>query len=401
MITRIKKAFVFLAISLTMNNAFAYDIVKKEVVVKKGDSLISILNKNLINKTDIQNLVYKTKNSNKLTNLQIGQKLKIFKDSNNSLTKLIYETDSINVFVASKTSSGFNVKKGLYKSQQVNQYVIGSVTYSFNKTLIEMGLNKAQRKEVSEMLSPQTNLNKIRKGTNIIVSYPEYYVSGKSVAVGEIMAAELSYNNIRIQSFSFDDYLGNKSYFDETGKPLKEGIDRTPLESYKRVSSKFHKQRNHPVLGYIRAHNGVDYAAKTGTPIYAAASGKIAMKDNKPRGYGKFIVINHEDGFSTLYAHMNDFGAGVYSGKKVNKGDIIGYVGSTGLSTGPHLHYEIRKNGVYYNPQTVDLPSGNKISKNDVSKFKTFKQKHNEGFKVTKMLKDKEGKTRVAIRINK
>lgn len=398
MIKRIKTiAFLFL-MSLSVNS-FANEIIKKEVFVNKGDSLIKILKNNNISPNDIEELIYRTKNSDKLKSLKIGQKIILYKDKN-ILRKLVVETDSLNVFVANKKDDKFTIKKGVYKTDIVNQYEIGKVSYSLNKTLISMNLNTEQRKTFQEMFKNQLNLNKIKKGTDIIVVFENIYKGDEKIGQGDIVAAEISYNDEVFQSFVFNDHKGNKSYYKSNGEPLIEGINRTPLKSFSRVSSVFTPKRKHPVLGYTRSHNGVDYASETGTPIYAAASGRIAMKDYKKNGYGKFLVINHENGYSTLYAHMNKFNEGMYSGKEVRKGDLIGYVGSTGLSTGPHLHFEIRKDGKYLDPQKTPLPNGNKIAKSEVPNFRNLTKKFNEGFKISKMVREKEGKTKIAIRNN-
>jgi murein DD-endopeptidase MepM/ murein hydrolase activator NlpD len=261
-----------------------------------------------------------------------------------------------------------------------------------------MGLNKEQKNDFKEMFKNQLNLNKIRKGAEVIVVYQEFYKGKKKQYTGKVIAGEIKQGDNVKQAYLFRDNEGGYGYFAKNGKPLSEGIDRTPIEKYKRVSSKFTKARKHPVLGYVRPHKGVDYAAKPGTPIYAAASGKISMKDYQKKGYGKLIVINHKDGYSTLYGHMSKFKKGIYAGKKVKKGDVIGYVGTTGASTGPHLHFEVRKNGVHLDPQKAKIPTGSKLAKKDVEKFKTFIKKQNDGFRLSRLLLEKEGRTTIAIR---
>lgn len=401
MIKEIKKSIVMLTLLLCSNIAMAADIIKTEYKVKSGDALISVLNKNKIDKTDINNLIYNSKDSKKMLNLRVGQSITLYKKKSGELIKLIFELNNKHdVLVASKIpgKKAYDIKKGTYKLNEVNRYKIGKIKYSLNKTLVEMGLSSEQREQFREMFKSQMDLNKVRKGTEVIAVYTEYYKGKSKLHNGEIIAGEIKSGSETLQAYLFRDSQGGSGYFAANGQPLSEGFDRTPLKSYKRVSSKFSLARKHPVLGLTRPHKGVDYAAKTGTPIYAAASGKIAMKDYQRRGYGHVVVINHSDGYSTLYAHMKKAAKGVYAGKKVKKGDVIGYVGTTGTSTGPHLHFEIRKNGKHLDPQTAKVPTGNKLAKKDVSSFSKFVKKQKEGFKVARLLNEREGKTTIAIR---
>lgn len=401
MIKGFKKNLALLGFIFASFASNADDIIKSEYTVKSGDALISILNKNDVDKSDINNLIYNSKNSKKLLDLRIGQSLTIYKKKNGELIKLISELkNQTDVLVASKTerSSSYEIKKGKYKLNEISRYKIGQVKYSLNKTLIEMGLSKSQRQQFRDMFDPQMNLNKIAKGTEVIAVYTEFYKGKKKIHDGEILSGEVNHGSTKLQAFLFKDSNGGSGYFASNGKPLSEGFDRIPLKDYKRVSSRFSNKRKHPVLGFVRPHRGVDYAAKTGTPIYASASGKIAMKDYQKKGFGHVIVINHSDGYSTLYGHMKKAAKGIYAGKKVNKGDVIGYVGTSGTSTGPHLHFEIRKNGIYLDPQVAEVPTGNKLAKKDVNAFSHFVKIQNEGFKLAKILNKKEGKTTIAIR---
>ena len=398
MFYEIKRIFAIFLVSLFSFSIYANDIVKTEYSVKSGDSLIKILKKNNVSKENIHDLIYNTKNIKKVQNLKVNQELTMYVTPEGDLLKMLFGLNKENVYVASKEKTGYKLKKGKYKLSEVNRYKIGKVKYSLNKTLSELGLNKEQKSEFKEMFKNQLNLNKIRKGADIIVVYQEFYKGKKKQYTGKVIAGEIKQGDNVKQAFLFRDSEGGYGYFAKNGKPLSEGIDRTPIESYKRVSSKFSKARRHPVLGYVRPHKGVDYAAKPGTPIYAAASGKISMKDYQKKGYGKLIVINHKEGYSTLYGHMSKFKKGIYAGKKVKKGEIIGYVGTTGTSTGPHLHFEVRKNGIHLDPQKAKIPTGSKLAKKDVNKFKTFMKKQNDGFRLSRLLLEKEGRTTIAIR---
>ena len=166
--------------------------------------------------------------------------------------------------------------------------------------------------------------------------------------------------------YEFELRPGRSDYFDDRGRSAKRPLLRTPIDGA-RLSSGFGKRR-HPILGYTKVHRGVDFAAPTGTPIYAAGDGIITFRGRKG-AYGKYIRIRHAAGYSTAYAHMSRYKKGVTQGRRVKQGEVIGYVGSTGRSTGPHLHYEILVRGRQTNPLTIKMPSGITLKGQDLARF--------------------------------
>ena len=223
----------------------------------------------------------------------------------------------------------------------------------------------------------------IYPGDKFQVMYEQLYSdNGEYLGTGEVIFASL-YLNSRKQEFRLFRYENEKGvvgYYDENGKGASKTLKKTPINGA-RISSKFNKNRKHPVLGYSRAHKGVDFAAPTGTPIPAAGSGKIVFRGWKS-GYGNYIKIRHNGTYSTAYAHLSRFKPGVNVGTQVKQGQIVGYVGNTGLSTGPHLHYEIIKDGIQVNPLTVKLPSIQNLSQNEIVKFESARDKINIQFAV-------------------
>jgi murein DD-endopeptidase MepM/ murein hydrolase activator NlpD len=193
----------------------------------------------------------------------------------------------------------------------------------------------------------------IRQGDQFSLIYEELLQGGERLADGEILAAEFVNQGEVFRAVRFEDKSGRVDYFTPDGRSVRKAFLRAPL-SFSRVSSNFNPRRRHPRLNTIRAHRGVDYAAPTGTPIKAAGDGKI-IKRGAQGGYGKVVIVQHGGNITTLYAHMSRFSK-ARNGHRVRQGDIIGYVGATGLATGPHLHYEYRRNGVHLNPRTVKLP---------------------------------------------
>jgi len=208
----------------------------------------------------------------------------------------------------------------------------------------------------------------IRKGDSFTLIYEEKYKNGKKVADGPILAAEFVNRGDAIRAIRYAHVDGSIDYYDANGDAMRKAFLRTPV-NFTRISSRFNLNRKHPILNKIRAHKGVDYAAPTGTPIKATGDGVVMHAGNKG-GYGKTVILRHGGNYSTVYAHLHKYANGVRSGRRVNQGQVIGYVGSSGLATGPHLHYEFRINGVHRNPLTVDLPHVESISRNELPVFR-------------------------------
>ena len=178
---------------------------------------------------------------------------------------------------------------------------------------------------------------------------------GREAGGGQILAAEFINQGRTHRAVRYQASDGNASYYTPEGKSLRKAFVRAPL-AFSRVSSDFNPRRRHPILNTIRAHTGVDYAAPTGTPVRAPGDGKVIFRGRKG-GYGNAIIVQHAGGVTTLYGHLSGFAKATRVGRNVTQGDVIGFVGATGLATAPHLHYEYRINGKYMNPRTVKLPN--------------------------------------------
>ncbi|MEE8343353.1 MAG: M23 family metallopeptidase, partial [Gammaproteobacteria bacterium] len=185
---------------------------------------------------------------------------------------------------------------------------------------------------------------------------------------GDIVAAEFINRGITFQTVRFTSPTGENSYYTPDGNSMRKTFLRTPLK-FSRITSRFNLQRKHPILNTIRAHKGVDYAAPTGTPVMAAGAGVIYFKGRKG-GYGRAIIVRHGNRYRTLYGHLSRYARGIYDGKRVQQGQTIGYVGSSGMATGPHLHYEFLVDGVHRNPLTAPLPAAQPIPKRYRKDFK-------------------------------
>jgi murein DD-endopeptidase MepM/ murein hydrolase activator NlpD len=207
----------------------------------------------------------------------------------------------------------------------------------------------------------------IREGDRFTAVYQQVYQDGKYLRDGEVLAAEFVNGGKVYRAVRFVDEKGAVGYYTPDGKPMRKAFLRAPLE-FTRVSSVFNPHRLHPILNLIRGHMGTDYAAPIGTPVHASGDGKVSFEGVRG-GYGNAVVLSHGGGISTLYGHMSRFARNVHVGSSVQQGQVIGYVGMTGLATGPHLHYEYLMNGVHKDPQTVKLPAAEPLRAEAMEKF--------------------------------
>lgn len=227
--------------------------------------------------------------------------------------------------------------------------------------------------EVYDLLAFEMDFERdVRAGQHFSVLYEENFSNDKKVDNGRVLAVQFAALRGNVQMYRFRKSDGKTGYYDENGNGAIKSLKRTPINNAK-ITSSFSRSRKHPVLGYTRAHKGVDFRASTGTPIPAAGAGRVVARGYNS-GHGNYVKIRHNSSFETLYAHMSRFAKGVVVGTNVKQGQTIGYVGSTGLSTGPHLHYEIIKDGKHVNPMTVKLPAISNLGRADKEKFLEYKR---------------------------
>lgn len=227
--------------------------------------------------------------------------------------------------------------------------------------------------EVYDLLAFEMDFERdVRAGQHFSVLYEENWSDGKKIDNGRVLAVQFEALRGNVKMYRFRKSDGTTGYYDENGNGAIKSLKRTPINNA-RVTSSFSNSRKHPVLGFTRAHKGVDFRAATGTPIPAAGAGRVVTRAYN-RGYGNYVKIRHNGSYETLYAHMSKFAKGVNVGTTVRQGQIIGYAGSTGYSTGPHLHYEIIKDGKHVNPMTVKLPAISNLDKADKKKFLEYRE---------------------------
>ena len=347
-------------------------------ISKSGDTYESIIN-NIDIEKDEKKLVLKTiLAEKKLKILRINQKFKFKFDnlSNYKITEFKIETDKKNeiLFKKSKKENIFvskNIKKNFTKRTVYKETII---TDSLYNSALNLGIKPNIIIEFARLYGFQVDFQRdIWKNDSFQIIYEEFINENKkTVDTGEIIFASLNLQNTDLQLYKYE-YEKNKiDYFDENGKSIRKTLMKTPINGA-RLSSSYGK-RKHPILGYTKMHTGTDFAAPTGTPIMASGDGKVT-KAGWCGGGGNCVKIKHNSTYQTVYAHMSKFGRGIKRGVKVKQGQIIGYVGSTGLSTGPHLHYEVIENGKKINSQKLKLPSGKILKGDERKKFELSKIK--------------------------
>lgn len=208
-----------------------------------------------------------------------------------------------------------------------------------------------------------------RLGDNFSILYEEEYLDGEFIGTGDILAAQFTNQNKQYIAVQYEDTEGEPGYYNPDGESMRKAFLRAPIDVF-RISSNFSLARRHPILNTIRAHKGTDYAAPRGTPIRATSDGRVTWAARNG-SFGKLVVVKHDGAFETKYAHLSDYANGVKKGRRVRQGDIIGYVGSTGSATGPHLHYEFLVDGVHKNPRTIleQLPKAKSVPEEELQRF--------------------------------
>lgn len=332
------------------------------VVVRRGDTLAGMLTKLGLEPRTAQDLLALGGSAKELKRIYPGDRLEVRKTAENALEALRYTFESSARILEIRLQNGkYDATLGDLPLERRVTAAAASIDSSLFVAGQQAGLSDALIMALANVFAWDVDFAlDIRKGDHFAVLYEELYRDGQKLRDGTILAAEFTNDGRTYRAVRFEDQSGAASgYYSIDGQAMRKAFLRSPVE-FTRISSTFSMGRRHPVLNRIRAHKGVDYAAPTGTPVKSTGDGKITFIGTKG-GYGKAVVVQHGSQYSTLYAHLSRFARGVRAGARVKQGDVIGYVGQTGLATGPHLHYEFLVNGVHRNPLTVALPHANPL----------------------------------------
>lgn len=346
----------------------SFEVVKSSV--KQNDFLGSILYGFGIDYNTIDKLSRNYKDVFDVRKLKYGNNYAAFfsKDSVRKLQYFVYEKSVPEYVVYDFTDTAF-IYAGLKPVRKEVKYATGIIESSLWMTMKENGTNPMLAVDLSEIYAWSIDFFGIAKGDSFKVMYTEEFVDSISVGISDIHVASFTHLGMPYYAIPFEQN-GHVHYFDENGASLRKAFLKAPLR-YSRISSGYSNARYHPILKRYRAHHGVDYAAPYGTPVYSIGDGKIISRGYQKNGGGNYLKIKHNSVYTSVYMHLKGFAKGMYSGKQVKQGQLIGWVGSTGLSTGPHLDFRIFKNGSPVNPLRVKAPPVEPVSKDNLVAFKS------------------------------
>ncbi|AGA88114.1 metalloendopeptidase-like membrane protein [Stutzerimonas stutzeri RCH2] len=351
----------------------AEDPLTKTVVVANGDTLSTVFAKVGLSPSVMHAVLASSQDAKQLSRLKIGQALEFKLTENGELANLRSKLNSLETLALEKTADGYAFKKEQVKPEVTSVYARGEIDSSLFLAAKRAGLSHNLTMDLANVFGYDIDFAlDIRKGDSFEVIYEEKTVEGERVGTGNILAARFTNRGKTYSAVRYTSKDGATSYYNADGTSMRKAFIRTPVD-FARISSRFSNGRKHPILNKIRAHKGVDYAAPHGTPIKSAGDGKVLLAGRKG-GYGNTVIIQHGQRYRTLYAHMQGFAKGVRNGSTVKQGQIIGYIGTTGLSTGPHLHYEFQVDGVHVDPLGLKLPMADPIAQNEKQRFMQLSQ---------------------------
>ena len=349
----------------------SFEVIKG--IIKPGQVLGEILYLNHINHPKIDKIVKASKGIFDVKRAKAGQSYTVFctKDSNAVAKCFIYEESPTN-YVVFDLRDEIKVYRGEKEVEVRMRTASGEIKSSLWNAIMENNMSPALVMELSNIYAWTIDFFRIQKGDKLKVYYEERFVEDEFVGIGRIWAAKFTHQSEKFYAFYFKEEGENfGDYFDEESKTLRKAFLRAPL-NFSRISSKYSKRRRHPVTGRVKPHLGTDYAAPKGTPILSTANGRIVEARYK-RNNGNYVKIRHNNTYTTQYLHMSKIKSGIRRGVNVKQGDVIGYVGSTGQATGPHVCYRFWENGVQVDPYKQKLPPSEPMKEKSKAPFQLVK----------------------------
>ncbi|MAC47117.1 MAG: peptidase M23 [Oceanospirillum sp.] len=340
--------------------------------VKRGETLSALFSRANLSNNDLYSLIHSPDLTTNLARLMPGQQLHFLLDDNGKLKTTRFDHSMTKMSLFERQDNGKFIENILQREPEKElRYSEGVIKDAFFNAGKDANLSQQTIMNLANIFGWDIDFTlDMRPGDSFKVLYYEELLDGSYYRDGDILAAEFTNQGTTYRAVRYTDKEGNTDYYSEDGRSMRKQFLRSPMD-FARISSHFTTRRYHPVLHKFRSHKGTDYAARRGTPIKATGSGKV-VSAKVSRSYGKYVVIQHGSRYTTLYAHMNGFAKGIRSGAKVRQGQTIGYVGSTGLASGPHLHYEFRVNGIHKNPVTVKLPAAEPIAAKERERFEQY-----------------------------
>lgn len=341
--------------------------------IKAGDTLSEIIEHHGLSHELKYFLALDKKNLKEISTLRAGKTI-AFSINDDSLEQLIYQPSPVERIIISRLDDKtLDFRKQTFTVEKSLVYASGTIKNSLYLAGKNANIPDKLIVEMATVLGWDIDFARdIRLNDYFVMLYEEEYIEGKKIRDGDIVALYFRNADEDYRIVQYTDSKGKEGYYFTDGKSVRKAFLRNPLD-FAYISSHFNLKRHHPILHVIRAHKGVDYAAKRGTPVRTTSDGKIIFRGSKG-GYGNTVIIRHGKSYKTLYAHLSKFAKKQRVGSFVKQGQVIGYVGSTGLSTGPHLHYELQVNGHHTNPVKAKLPNAKPLPATEMKRFREITQ---------------------------
>lgn len=350
----------------------AYHLFEDEM--QQGQTLTELLEKHGLDQEASREVLAKCKDVFNPKSLRKGKKLHFLSQVPGEQPEYMIYEQSPSAFILFSLVPPYAVEKVKRDVQREVAVASGVLETSFWQAITDSGLSDGIASGMIDMLSTQVDFYRQRKGDRFKVVYEKLVADGRQVGTGKVLAAVYERNGEEFYGFYFPGYDSRVSYFDAQARPARKAFLKSPLK-YSRISSRYSLKRLHPVLGYHKAHFGTDYAAPAGTPIMTVADGVVTEAARKG-GNGIYVKIRHDQTYETQYLHMRGFAKGIKKGTRVSQGQVIGYVGSTGLATGPHVCFRFWKNGKQVDHLKLNLPNANPIKGDALADFQTTRDSY-------------------------
>lgn len=351
--------------------------------VKKGETLYDIFKKYKLDIADLLRLKEASADIHRLKELDPGQKYKILVDDDKSINSFVYWIDDDSILHITRTGSEFCAEKKSVEYEKRILQIAGKIKDNLISSIGGGRENLMLAFQLSDIFAWDIDFTTDLRDEDVFKIIVEgLFLDGKFKKYGNILSAEFINNGEIYRAYRFG-RDGEANYYDAEGKSLRKSFLKAPL-NFRRISSTFSERRLHPILKIRRPHHGLDYAAPVGTPVSAVSDGTILFAGYRGQ-YGNLVVIRHKKNWKTYYGHLSKIVSDIRRGKKVQQGQVVGYVGSTGLATGPHLHYEIRVHNRPVNPLKVKIPRGRSVSGTALAQFTNFKDEMDNRLAAIKM----------------
>ena len=356
--------------ALAATDAPADAVYVREGRIQRGDTVAALLARLEVDDPEAVGFLRSSKDARALTQLRPGRIVHAETDAGGQMHSLTYLTPSGALFTVERSDGGFKVSEQAAQLDPQPLMASGEIRSSLFAATDAAGLPDAIAIQIAEIFSSHVDFHRdLRRGDRFAVVYEGLYHKGELVKVGRVLAAEFVNQEKSHQAVWFEASGGQGGYYTPDGRSLRKAFLRSPLE-FSRISSGFSLARFHPILQTWTAHRGIDYAAPTGTRVRTTGDGVVTFVGSKG-GYGNLVIVQHAGKYMTYYAHLSRFAEGIRTGARVGQGDYIGYVGQTGMATGPHLHYEFHIGGVQHDPLRVTLPEAVPITRELRATFET------------------------------